>query len=179
MSWIHRVISFPLPVGTDAFRQHRIERERAEILRVFAADVRSEFRAACEYLGVGVKVHVPAGTTWRLPRVGAVEAGPPVTIMVELLAGQVPADARAPALRGAEGLGVRSVRIDRVAGRWVKVVVGDPDPPADRGDHRHGPRRVRSCARSPRRGLHSPSPSVRCRCSVSPWPARAGRNVGP
>ena len=106
---------------------------------------------------IGVKVEVPAGVTFRSPRVGHVAAGPPVVFMVELLPGQVPSEVGEPARRVALALGARSARLEPIAGRWVRVVVPDPDPPADHDDLLHrGSRRVRTgplatpCTRRPR-----------------------------
>ncbi|MEJ2862747.1 hypothetical protein [Actinomycetospora flava] len=122
MSWIFRTASFPL---MPSFRGGAESRRREAIARAFEADVRREFRAAAEFLGVRTKTHVAAGVTITTPRIGGVEMGPPVTFTVELMPGLVPSDLIAPARRVAEALGGRDVRIESIAGRWLRVVVLD------------------------------------------------------
>jgi len=142
MSWIFRTFSFPM---LPSVRRRGAEERRLEaIARAFEADLRQEFRAACEHLGVRTKTHVPAGVTIRTPRVGTVHLGPPTRFSVELMPGFVPADLLPPARRVAEAVGARGVRLEPLAGRWLQVVVLDgPDPPADHVDPlRRGPRRV-------------------------------------
>lgn len=143
MSWIFRTVSIPL---MPSFRGGAEARRREAIARAFESDVRREFRAAAEFLGVRTKTHVAAGVTITTPRIGGVEMGPPVTFTVELMPGMVPSDLVGPARRVAEALGGRGVRVERIAGRWLRVVVlDDPDPPVDDVDpRRRGPRRVRS-----------------------------------
>lgn len=142
MSWIFRKMSFPM---LPSFRGRAEQRRHEAIAHAFEADLRREFRAACEYLGVRRKTHVPAGVTITCPRIGFVEMGPPTVFSVELMAGMVPSDLVAPAQRVAQAIGGRGVRFEPFAGRWLRVVVlDDPDPPADHDDpHRPGPRRVR------------------------------------
>ena len=145
MSWIHRTVSFPLPPMPSFRGRAELKRQEA-IARAFELDLRQEFRVACEFEGVRTKTYVPAGVTIRTPRVGQVAAGPPVTFTVELMPGLLPADLLPPARRVAQAVGGHGVRLDVVAGRWMRVVVlDDPDPPADPVDPRRpGPRRVRS-----------------------------------
>ena len=143
MSWIFRTVSFPL---MPSVRAGAAARERQAVARAFESDVRREFRAAAEFLGVRTKTHVAAGVTITTPRIGGVEMGPPVTFTVELMPGMVPSDLVGPARRVAEALGGRGVRVERIAGRWLRVVVlDDPEPPADEvGPARPGPRRLRT-----------------------------------
>ncbi|MHC1558025.1 hypothetical protein ACR9E3_03670 [Actinomycetospora sp. C-140] len=143
MSWIFRTVSFPL---APSFRGRGESRRREAVERAFEADLRREFRAACEFVGVRTRTHVPAGVTITTPRIGEIRQGPPTVFTVELMAGMVPSDLLPPARRVAEALGGRGVRLEPLAGRWLRVVVlDDPGPPADRDDPaRPGPRRVRS-----------------------------------
>ena len=129
MPRIHRVISFPLPVWAGAFRRRREARRRELEVRWFADDVRAEFRGACQVLGVGYKIDSPTGGTFRTPRVGDVNPGPPVVFMVELLPGQVPADLVAPARRVIDALGGRVAVSGVLGGSWVRVAAGVPDRP--------------------------------------------------
>lgn len=143
MSWIFRTVSFPM---APTFRGRGEQRRQAAIERAFEADLRREFRAAAEFLGVRTKTHVPAGVTITTPRVGQVHIGPPTTFTVELMPGLVPSDLLPIARRVAEAMGGRGVRLEPLAGRWLRVVVlDDPEPTADHDGPGHpGPRRVRS-----------------------------------
>lgn len=117
-------------------------------MRVFARDVAAEFRDACRYLRVGVKVEAASAPTFRTPRVGRVVDSSPLVVTVEMLPGQVPSDLEEPARRLAGALGLPGVRIERISGRWVRLVLPDPDPPPGPVGRRHGPRRVPRCAGS-------------------------------
>ena len=82
----------------------------------------------CQY------VSVAAGVTVRTPRVGEVRVGPPLSFTVELLArpgtarlhpqGERPPASRTPSAATA-------LRVEPVAGRWVRLVVLDQDPLRD------------------------------------------------
>ncbi|MDQ4104277.1 MAG: FtsK/SpoIIIE domain-containing protein [Actinomycetota bacterium] len=62
------------------------------------------------------------------PRVHSVEPGPPVTLLVRMLPGQVMDDFRAQAHRIAEGMGVPMIRIAHADHGWIKVVLLVRDP---------------------------------------------------
>ncbi|WP_133827015.1 hypothetical protein [Actinomycetospora succinea] len=148
-------MSIPL---MPSFRGGAAARRQEAIARAFESEVRREFRAAAEFTGVRTKTHVAAGVTITTPRIGGVVMGPPVTFTVELMPGMVPSDLLAPARRVAEAVGGRGVRIEPIAGRWLRVVVleepePEPAPPA--------PRRLRSrplvtpCTAETAEGPHS------------------------
>lgn len=62
------------------------------------------------------------------PTVRSVDPGPPVTLVVRMLPGQVIADFQAQAHRIAEGMGVPMVRIAHHGHGWLKVVLLARDP---------------------------------------------------
>lgn len=65
------------------------------------------------------------------PIVRSADPGPPVTLMVALVAGQVVADFQAQAHRLAEGMGVRSLRMRAAGHGWMKVTLVTTDPLAE------------------------------------------------
>jgi hypothetical protein len=62
------------------------------------------------------------------PQVHWADPGPPVTLLVRMLPGQVVADFQAQAHRIAEGMGVPMVRIAHAGHGWIKVVLLVRDP---------------------------------------------------
>jgi S-DNA-T family DNA segregation ATPase FtsK/SpoIIIE len=62
------------------------------------------------------------------PQVHWADPGPPVTLLVRMLPGQVVADFQAQAHRIAEGMGVPMVRITHAGHGWIKVVLLVRDP---------------------------------------------------
>jgi hypothetical protein len=62
------------------------------------------------------------------PQVHWADPGPPMTLLVRMLAGQVVADFHAQAHRIAEGMGVPMVRIAHAGHGWIKVVLLLRDP---------------------------------------------------
>lgn len=153
---LHRSISFPIPGAPLSRRRRKEERAYEAEVRLFCREVADAFRDACRYAKAGVKVEAAAGPTFRVPRVGGVVVGPPVVVTVEMLPGQVPADLEEPARRLADALGARGPRLERIGGRWIRLVLPDPDPPPGHVDHpRHGPRRVPRCARTRVPAYHS------------------------
>jgi hypothetical protein len=62
------------------------------------------------------------------PQAHSVDPGPPVTLLVEMLPGQVMEDFQAQANRIAEGMGVPRVEIEPYDLGWIKVVLLEDDP---------------------------------------------------
>lgn len=63
------------------------------------------------------------------PQVHSVDPGPPVTLLVEMLPGQVVEDFQEQAHRIAEGMAVPMVRIEHFDTGWIKVFLLVNDPP--------------------------------------------------
>ncbi|GAA4881494.1 FtsK/SpoIIIE domain-containing protein [Actinomycetospora straminea] len=112
-------------------RQRRAQRDYEASVLTFAYTLKGEFRDACEYLRVCHYVSVAAGITVRTPRVGEVRVGPPISFTVELMPGQEPEDFRKPGRRMAHTLGAHGLRIEPLAGRWVRLVLLEADPLAE------------------------------------------------
>jgi len=120
--------------GPAAFlAARRAQREYEASVLTFAHAVKGEFREACQGLGLCQYVSVASGLTVRTPRVGEVRVGPPLSLTVELMAGQEPTDftKKENGARLAHSLGGHGLRVESVAGRWVRLVVLDRDPLAD------------------------------------------------
>lgn len=64
------------------------------------------------------------------PQLHSVDMGPPVTLLVEMLPGQVADDFEAQAHRIAEGMGVPAVDITPFELGWVKIALLERDPRA-------------------------------------------------
>jgi S-DNA-T family DNA segregation ATPase FtsK/SpoIIIE len=62
------------------------------------------------------------------PEVRSVELGPPLTLIVRMLPGQIAADFEAQAHRLAEGMGVPIVRISQYRYGWIRVTLLVRDP---------------------------------------------------
>ncbi|WP_433030455.1 hypothetical protein [Actinomycetospora sp. CA-053990] len=114
-------------------RERRAQREYEASVLAFAHALRGEFREACTGLGICHYVQVAVGVTVRTPRVGEVRPGPPLTFTVELLPGQEPGDfvRKENAPRLAHTLGGHGLRVEPLAGRWVRLVVLQHDPLCD------------------------------------------------
>ena len=114
-------------------RRRRAQREHDASVVCFANALRGLFRDACAGVGLCQYVSVAAGITVRTPRVGEVRLGPPTSFTVELMAGQEPADFttkdRGPRL--AHTLGAHGLRVEPIAGRWVRIHLLDADPLRD------------------------------------------------
>lgn len=112
------------------YRARRAQREYEASVLNFASGLKGEFREACTGLGLCQYVSVAAGLTVRTPRVGEVRVGPPLSFTVELMPGQEGADftKKENAPRLAHSLGGHGLRVEPVAGRWVRLVVLDGDP---------------------------------------------------
>ena len=108
----------------------RLEQQRRlEAHRFLEADLRSLWREACTGLGLCHQVRVAAGLTIRTPRFGGLRLhGHTITFTVELLPGQEPSDLAAHATRLAHSLGAHGLRVEPVAGRWVRVLLLASDP---------------------------------------------------
>ena len=124
--------------GPGAHRRGLFARLRAERARrdyeasvlAFAASLKAAFREACTGIALCQYVQVAAGVTIRTPRVGEVRLGPPTSFTVELMAGQEPADFTKGenGARLAHTLGAHGLRVEPVAGRWVRIHLLDADP---------------------------------------------------
>ncbi|GAA4820451.1 hypothetical protein GCM10023201_02370 [Actinomycetospora corticicola] len=86
------------------------------------------WREACTGVGLCHYVHVAAGTTIRTPRFGGLRHGDGLVFSTELLPGQEPDDLRAQATRLAHTLGAHGLRVEPLAGRWVRIVLLQSDP---------------------------------------------------
>lgn len=112
------------------WRARRAERDAWAAHHRFAQGVTAEFREACTALRLCQYVSVAAGIAVRTPRVGAVHGGPPVTLTVELMAGQEPADftskengPRIAHSLGGHGLRVGSKQLTALSVRDVRLMV--------------------------------------------------------
>ncbi|MFC5137670.1 hypothetical protein ACFPK1_05460 [Actinomycetospora rhizophila] len=122
--------------GSGLFARLRAECARREYeasVLAFAASLKAVFREACTGIALCQYVHVAAGVTIRTPRVGEVRLGPPTSFTVELMAGQEPADFTKGenGARLAHTLGAHGLRVEPVAGRWVRIHLLDHDPLRD------------------------------------------------
>ena len=124
------------PGFLSRMRARRAQRDYEASVVAFASTLRGEFRAACEGLHICHYVSVASGLTVRTPRVGEVRVGPPLSFTVELLPGQEPGDftKKENATRLAHSLGAHGLRVEPVAGRWVRMVLLDSDPLRDAFD---------------------------------------------
>jgi S-DNA-T family DNA segregation ATPase FtsK/SpoIIIE len=122
------------PGFISRWRARRAERDAWAAHHRLAQAITAEFREACTALRLCQYVSVAAGVTVRTPRVGAVHAGPPMSLSVELMAGQEPGDftTRENGPRLAHSLGGHGLRVEPLAGRWVRVTVLNHDPLRDR-----------------------------------------------
>jgi S-DNA-T family DNA segregation ATPase FtsK/SpoIIIE len=106
-------------------RRARLER----ISDYYAEDgLRRAWRVACEGVGLVHRVDTVSGATVIVPRVASFGAGPPTSLLVELLPGQLPTDVEAVALRLAPALGCRRLRVTPCGEMWVNVELLASDP---------------------------------------------------
>ena len=114
-------------------RERRARRDYEASVVAFANALRGVFREACHGIGLCQYVAVAAGVTVRTPRVAEVRVGPPTSFTVELLPGQEPADftKKENGLRLAHTLGAHGLRVEPIAGRWVRLHLLDADPLRD------------------------------------------------
>ncbi|GAA4759326.1 hypothetical protein [Actinomycetospora chibensis] len=114
-------------------REKRARREYEASVVMFANSLRGVFREACAGIGLCQYVSVASGITVRTPRVGEVRLGPPTSLTVELMAGQEPGDftAKDRGPRLAHTLGAHGLRVEPIAGRWVRLHLLDHDPLRD------------------------------------------------
>jgi hypothetical protein len=114
-------------------RARRARRDYEASIVAYAEVVRGAFREACTGLSICHYVQVAAGVTIRTPRVGEVRVGPPTSLTVELLPGQEPGDftAKENGPRLAHTLGAHGLRVEPIAGRWVRLHLLDADPLRD------------------------------------------------
>ena len=111
------------PGFISRWRARRAERDAWAAHHRLAQAVTAEFREACTGLRLCHYVSVAAGVTVRTPRVGEVRVGPPMTFTVELMPGQEPADftSKENGPRLAHTLGGHGLRVEPLAGRWVRL----------------------------------------------------------
>jgi len=62
------------------------------------------------------------------PQLHSVDLGPPVTLLVEMLPGQVIDDFQTKAQRIAAAMGVPQVHVELYDAGWIKVVLREDDP---------------------------------------------------
>jgi len=62
------------------------------------------------------------------PQLHSVDLGPPVTLLVEMLPGQVVDDFRGKAQRIAGAMGVSKVHIEPYDAGWIRVALLEDDP---------------------------------------------------
>ncbi|NMO94002.1 hypothetical protein [Actinomycetospora sp. TBRC 11914] len=105
------------------------EQQRAEAHRLLEATLRGLWREACIGVGLCQYIDVAAGLTVRTPTFGALRLGPAGTsFTVELLPGGEPDDITKHAARLAHSLGFAGLRVEPLAGRWVRVALFEVDP---------------------------------------------------
>jgi S-DNA-T family DNA segregation ATPase FtsK/SpoIIIE len=105
------------------------EQQRAEAHRLLEADLRGLWREACFGVGLCQYIDVAAGMTIRTPRFGSLRLAPAGTsFTVELLPGGEPDDITKHAARLAHSLGFAGLRVQPLAGRWLRVVLFEVDP---------------------------------------------------
>ena len=101
---------------------------RLEAHRMIEDDLRGLWREACAGVGLCQYIAVAAGLTVRTPKFGVLRAGPVVAFSVELLPGGEPEDITKNATRLAHSRGAHGLRVEPLAGRWVRVVLLRDDP---------------------------------------------------
>ena len=105
------------------------EQQRAEAHRMLEADMRGLWREACTGVGLCQYISVATGLTVRTPRFcGLHLASTATSFTVELLPGGEPDDITKHAARLAHSLGFAGLRVQPMAGRWVRVVLFEVDP---------------------------------------------------
>jgi S-DNA-T family DNA segregation ATPase FtsK/SpoIIIE len=112
----------------DRLRERVAEQSRAEARRFLEDDLRALWREACTGVGLCQTIDAAAGPTVRTPRFGGLRGGAGLTFSTELLPGQEPEDLRAHATRLAHTLGAHGLRVEPLAGRWLRVVLLHADP---------------------------------------------------
>ncbi|MCD2193150.1 hypothetical protein LQ327_07085 [Actinomycetospora endophytica] len=110
-------------------RDRAREQQRAEAHRLLEADLRGLWREACAGVGLCQYIDVATGMTVRTPKFGALRLGPAGTsFTVEQLPGGEPDDITRHAARLAHSLGFAGLRVQPLAGRWLRVVLFEVDP---------------------------------------------------
>ena len=113
----------------DGLRGRWAEQRRLEHLARLEDELRGLWREACFGVGVCQYIQAAAGMTVRTPRFGAARTmRGRTTFTAELLPGGEPEDLRAHAPRLAHTLGFQGLRVEPIAGRWVRVVLLEVDP---------------------------------------------------
>lgn len=129
-----RPLGSPAPGGRPrSWLARRRQQRRDEQADALAADrLLWAWREAAEGAGIGRTTDTPTGPIVSTPHVTAVVLGPPTTLIVRLLPGQLVADLRRAAPRLAGHLGAAAVRIEPRGLAWAKVTLLDRDPLAGR-----------------------------------------------
>jgi hypothetical protein len=109
-------------------RDRWAEQRRLEDHRHLEDDLRGLWREACTGVGLCQYIPMPTGVTIRTPKFGALRNRPGVAFSIELLPGGEPDDITAHAERIAHTLGGHGLRVEPLAGRWVRVVLLRHDP---------------------------------------------------
>ena len=109
-------------------RDRWAEQRRLEDHRHLEEDLRGLWREACTGVGLCQYIPMPTGVTIRTPKFGALRNGPGVAFSVELLPGGEPDDITKHADRLAHSIGAHALRIEPLAGRWVRLVLLRHDP---------------------------------------------------
>jgi hypothetical protein len=105
----------------DGLRARALDRDRAIDDAQRVADIKWQWRKACEVSGLGRLVYTPSGPSMSMPVIGRVELGPPTTITVRLQPGQLPDDIRAVAPRIAAAMSVARIDVRSLAAEWVAI----------------------------------------------------------
>ncbi len=109
-------------------RARLAEQRRLEDHRHLEDDLRGLWREACAGVGLCQYIAVAAGLTIRTPRFGGLRTGRGVAFSTELLPGGEPEDITQHADRLAHSLGAHALRVEPLAGRWVRIVLLRHDP---------------------------------------------------
>ena len=160
----------------DRLRERINEQRRVEAHRFLEDDLRALWREACAGVGLCQYIHVAAGITVRTPKFGGLRSGAGLTFSTELLPGQEPEDLRAHAARLAHTLGAHGLRVEPLAGRWVRIVLLHADPLTARvplPDSRWPTEPGGWCSGAQRTAQRSPTgsptpPTSRCRARTGP-----------
>jgi hypothetical protein len=104
-------------------------RRKAQELDWLAQEYAWRWRDTADGAGLAHHSVNPAGMAYTAaPEVHWVESGPPLTLVVRMLPGQVADDYRAQAHRLAEGMGVPMVRVSSDRHGWIRVALLVRDP---------------------------------------------------
>lgn len=109
-----------------AERARQRDRERTEV--ELRGDIRWWFENACAGTPLGRMIYTASGVTTSVPKVGHIDLGPPVTILVQARLGQTVDDFKAAAPRIAAALKVNGIVVTPRSENWMRIVLLT-DPP--------------------------------------------------